>query len=94
MGSPYVRQKRSASPDRVLLQYREPTLFFSKLLNEMHVDVEIAAHPFSDNCVEYFKLVRNTVDGVANSYVISRDNCRRYEEMLLPLNLQKIEAEG
>lgn len=78
----------------MLLQYRESALLFLKLLDEMHVDVEIAAHPFADNCVECFALVRNTVDGVANSYVISRDNCRRYDEMLLTLNLRKIEAEG
>ena len=77
-----------------LLQYRQSAISFSKLCDEKEVDVEIATHPFVDNRIERFEVVRSIVDGVANPYVIGRDNCRRYEQMFLNLCLRRIEAEG
>ena len=77
-----------------LLQYRQSAISFSKLCDEKEVDVEIATHPFVDNRIERFEVVSSIVDGVANPYVIGRDNCRRYEQMFLNLCLRRIEAEG
>lgn len=70
--------------------YRESALHFTQVCDQRNVDVEIATHPFVDNSVERFEVVRHIFDGVPNPYVVGRDACRRYEKMFLDLCERKL----
>ncbi|WP_297155664.1 MBL fold metallo-hydrolase [uncultured Ellagibacter sp.] len=77
--------------DREMLSvYRDSCKKFTSVCDERNVDVEIATHPFVDNSVERFEVVRNIFDGVANPYVIGRNACRRYEDMFLNMALKAL----
>lgn len=70
--------------------YRDSARAFSHVCDDLGVDVEIATHPFVDNSVERFEVVRNIFNGVANPFVIGREACRRYENMFLDWCLDAI----
>lgn len=75
----------------LLTEYLRSAQRFTQLCDQYQVDVEIATHPFVDNSVERFEVVRNIFDGVANPYVIGREACRRYEDMFTQLCKSKME---
>lgn len=74
----------------MLFEYKKSAEHFMQICNERNVDVEIATHPFVDNSVERFEVIRNIFDGVPNPFVIGRAACMRYEKMFLGLCLNKI----
>ena len=53
----------------------------------MGCDAEIATHPFVDKGTQRLDLVRNICNGVANPFVLGKENYKYYERMFTDMCL-------
>lgn len=70
--------------------YLNSTRRYTKICDQMGVDVAVSTHPFTDNSSQRLALCRDIFDGVPNPYVIGRQACRRFEAMFEQLCLSKM----
>ena len=69
------------------VQYLRSTLYFAQATERMGCDAEIATHPFVDKGTQRLDLVRNICNGVANPFVLGKENYKYYERMFTDMCL-------
>lgn len=70
-------------------QYIESAKRWTKLCEEHQVDTLLSVHPYVINAKEKINLIRNISNsGVSNPFVVGREGCRMYEELLIHRGLK------
>ena len=64
---------------------------FSRICDEYGVDGEISTHPFVDQSIARYQMIREIPDGVANPFIIGQDAYHRYEDMFFEMCIDRMQ---
>lgn len=69
------------------VDYLRSSLYFAHVTEEMGCDAEVSTHPFVDKGTERLSIVRSICNGVANPFVLGKENYKYYERMFTDMCL-------
>ena len=74
-------------------QYLASCHYFADITAKMHVDAEIATHPFVDSSILRLQIIRTITDGVPNPFVLGEENYKYYEALFEHMAQEALDSE-